>query len=595
MIFRTFFHPAALRGLLLVLALGGCALAAAGQDPNPPSIHSNCGAWPIRRQWNAAETQHYAQWMERLYDRKAGGTVDQRTAKLARLLTDPDMNLLLDPEFLGQGGNPQLPDGVIRTIHSMVDCAKFTAFVPAYYAYRRALPWMTTFVASGERGVDIRISKFNIPVGGASSFTSGSVGAFFTDAVGGFISGNYRVNLNGKNAALTDTLPVALNRQFLLPGCINYLDGHCLVLSKVTEYGELAFLNCSTTHSRDIFSYNGMNTVGGMTPRGSDPDNEWSGCFQGLRVLRYPIAETDKSGNVIRVRRRTDEEMREFGYSTEQYDLAKEMAKNQFIQEGEFKPQSLHDLIRLRMKTVDRITPAKFIEAYCCELLDAFAFREQFVQDAWQEVKRGGAIVFPEEQKVDNIFQAKGRWEDWSSPSSDVDRRNKYFYLADWMEYAIRMFGVKPAFVDLTGLEKYKIHSQADLAAAFITEKNRIFAEKSMAYTNSRGEKVKLTLADLEKRIYDLSFDPNHPPELRWGAPYGSAERATAVQTYTPVPCGERIPMEEAFRLEGFYRCIGQRETDTSYLRTMFTSGYPVRDKLDAQVGKWSYATQPLI
>ena len=594
MIFPTSLGRAALRGPLLAITLGCCALAAAAADPNPPSIHGG-GAWPIRRQWTPAETQHYAQWFERMYDRKAGGTVDQRTGKLARLLTDPDMNLLLDPEFLGQGGNPQLPDGVIRTCHSMIDCAKFTAFIPAYYAYRRALPWMTTSVASGERGVDIRISKFNVPVGGANSFTSGSVAAFFTDAVGGFISGNYRVNLNGRNAGQTDTVPVALNRQFLMPGCINYLDGHCLVLAKVTEYGELAFLNCSTTQSRDIFSYNGMNTVGGMTPRGSDPDDEWSGCFQGLRVLRYPIAETDKSGNVIRVRRRTNEEMKEFGFSTEQYDLAKEMAANQYIQEGEFKPQSLHDLIRLRMKSVDHIVPFKFVEAYCRELLDAYAFREQFVQDAWQEVKRNGPIVFPEEQKIDNIFQAKGRWEDWSSPSSDVDRRNKYFYLADWMEYAIRMFGVKPSFVDLTGLEKYKIHSQADLAAAFIAEKNRIFAQLSMEYTNSRGEKVKLTLADLEKRIYDLSFDPNHPPELRWGAPFGTAERATAAQTVTPVPCGERVPMEESFRLEGYYRCIGQRETETSYLRTMFTSGYPVRDKLDAQVGKWSYATQPLI
>jgi len=585
---------AAVCGLLLLLVFGCGALAAAEPDPNPPTLRGG-GAWPIRRQWTPAETRHYAQWCERLYDRKANGTVEQRTAKLAKLLTDPDMNLLLDPEFLGAGGNPQLPDGVIRTCHSMIDCAKFTAFIPAYYAYRRALPWMTTFVASGERGVDIRISKYNIPVGGANSFAGASAGDFFTEAVGGFISGNYRVNLNGKNAGQTDTVPVALNRSFLMPGCINYLDGHCLVLAKVTEYGELAFLNCSTTQSRDIFSYNGMNTVGGMTPRGSDPDNEWAGCFQGLRVLRYPVAETDASGNVLRVRRRTDEEMKEFGFSTEEYELAGQMAKNQYIQEGEFRPQSLHDLIRLRMKTVDRITPAKFIEAYCAELLDAFAFREQFVQDAWKEVRRNGPIVFPEEQKVDNIFQAKGRWEDWSSPSSDVDRRNKYFYLADWMEYAIRMFGVKPAFVDLTGLERYKIHSQADLAAAFIAEKNRIFAERSMEYTNSRGEKVRLTLADLEKRIYDLSFDPNHPPELRWGAPFGTAERATAVQTVTPVPCGERLPMEESYRLEGYYRCIGQRETDTSYLRTMFTSGYPVRDKLDAQVGKWSYATKPLL
>jgi hypothetical protein len=27
--------------------------------------------------------------------------------------------------------------------------------------------------------------------------------------------------------------------EFLLPGCVNYVDGHCLMLALVSEYGEL--------------------------------------------------------------------------------------------------------------------------------------------------------------------------------------------------------------------------------------------------------------------------------------------------------------------------------------------------------------------
>ncbi len=588
------FYTSLSPNILVFLFLLGVSVIAAAQDPNPPSIRGG-GAWPIRRQWTVPETQHYAKWVERIFDMKTKGTVEQRTAKLERVLTDPEMNLLLDPAFLGEGGNPQMSAGLIRTMNSYMDCGKFTAFMPAYYAYRRALPWMTTMVISGQRGVDVRISAFNTPAGGVNSFTSPSLSAFFNEAVGVFISGNYRVNLNDKNAGQSDTVPVALNRASLLPGCMNYLDGHCLMLAKVTEYGELYFLNCSTTNTRDIFTYNGMNAVGGITPRGSDPENEWMGCFQGLRVPRYPIAETDGRGNITKVRRRTDEEMREFGFSTEQYDVVREISQTQHIEEAGLKPQSLHDLIRLRMKTVDRVAPAKFIEPYCEELLAAFVEREKFVQDAWADVRRNGGVVYPEDQDEDNIFQARGRWETWSSPSSDVDRRNKYFYLADWMEYVIRMFGMKPSFVDLTGLEKYTIRSQADLAAALIAEKNRIFPIKSMVYTTSKGEKVTLTLADIEKRLYDLSFDPNHPPELRWGAPPESPERLGAPQTFTPLPDGTRMPMEEAFRLQAFYRSLCQRETTTSYLRGMFTSGYPVRDRLDAQVGKWSYFTDPLL
>lgn len=568
-------------GFLLCLL----AMSTFAADPNPPSIRSTSGAWPIRRQWTPAETQHYAKWVEQIYLMKTKGSVEQRTAKLERILTDPEMNLLLDPVFLGEGSNQQLATSVIRAMHSVMDCGKFTAFMPAYYAYRRALPWMTAVVTSG--GGDIRTSEFNIPVGSANSFAASSPGAFFSHAVGSFISGNYRVNLEGKNAHLSDTVPVAISREFLLPGCMNYIDGHCLMVARVSEYGELHFLNCSTTHTRDIFSYNGMNTVSGITPTSSDSDNPWKGCFQGLRVLRYPIAITDGNGRVKQVRRRTNEEMADFGFSTEQFDIVREIRQNQCIDMGQLQVESFHDFIRLRMKTVDSVSPLAFMESYADELLEAYASREQFVQDAWRDVRAHGPIVYPEERRDENIFQAFGRWETWSSPSSDVDRRNKYFYLADWLEYVIRLYGVIPEFVDLTGLEKYGIHSQSDLAEAMIAEKNRIFAARSMEYANSKGQKVLLTLTDIEERLYDLSFDPNHPPELRWGAPEGSEERASAPQRMTPVPNGEKIAMDDAYRWQRFYRCLGARETDMSCLRDMFVTGFPVRDKLDAQLTKW--------
>lgn len=563
------------------------------EDPNPPSIRGG-GAWPIRRQWTPAETRHYAKWIENIYDKKTKGTVEQRTAKLERILTDPEMNLLLNKEFLGEGSNPQMPLALIRQMHHYMDCAKFTAFMPAYYAYRRALPWITATVYSGQRGVDVRVSTYNIPNPGVNSVTSPSLSDFFHNAVGHFISGNYRVNLYQPNAIYSDTVPVAIHRDFLMPGCPNYLDGHCLLLAKVTEYGELYFLNCSTTKTRDVFTYNGMNAVGGITPRGSDPNDEWMGCYQGLRVWRYPIAETDGQGNVIRVRRRTNEEMREFGFSTEQYEVVRELYAGHKLEEAGFQPQSFHDLVRLRMKTVDRVCPAKFIVDYCNEILTAYQERVWFVRDAWEDVRRNGPIIYPEDRDNENIFQALGRWETWSSPSSDVDRRNKYFYLADWMEYVIRMFGINPAFVDLTGLEVYCIQSQADLAVALIAEKKRHFKEKYLEYENSKGKKIRLTLADIEERLYDLSFDPNHPPELRWGAPLGSEERASAPQTYTPLPDKTRVPMEEAYHLQFFYRTLLQRETTSSLLRGMYTTGFPIRDKLDAQVGKWSYATEIL-
>jgi len=380
---------------------------------------------------------------------------------------------------------------------------------------------------------------------------------------------------------------VAINREHLLPGAVNYLDGHSLILSQVDQYGELRFINASTTVTRDIFTYNGMNTVSGITPRGSDPTNEWGGCIQGMRIFRYPIAITNANGVVTSVRRRTNEEMKEFGFSTEQYDLIREISETQQIAEGNMRAQSFHDLIRLRMRSVDRINPLEFMEQYADEILTVYELREDFVQDAWRNVKSNGPITYPEGRENENIFQAFGRWETWSSPSSDVDRRNKYFYLIEWVDYAVRCYGMNPDFVDLRGLEKYTITDQASLLKALMAEKNRLFEERYMYYTKSTGDRVRLTLSDIEDRIYDLSFDPNHPPEIRWGAPIGSEERASAPNRPTPVPGGQMVAMEDAFRWQAYYRSLGQRETDTSHLRNMFTEGFPLRSRFDEQLSFW--------
>jgi len=327
-----------------------------------------------------------------------------------------------------------------------------------------------------------------------------------------------------------------------------------------------------------------------MTP--GEP-NPLKGCFQGLRVFRYPIAETDSHGNVTKVRRRTDQEMEEFGASIEEYEKVTQVTTEHVIVEDNLRLQSLHEFIRYRMKSVEKIVPMEFMHEYVNELRDMYQMRDMFVQDAWKNVKANGLIMYPEELEDDNIFQSVGRWEDWSSPSSDVDRRNKYFYLADWMDNAIRWYESAPHLVDLKGFESYNIKCKEDFAEAIVAEKKKVFAENFIEYTNTVGEKVKLSLADIEARIYDMSFDPNHAPEIRWGAKPGTPEYATAKINPTPVPKGGMVPFEIAFAKQAYYRTVCQRETERSYLRNMFTAGYPVRVKFDQQLDKWLYGRYP--
>ncbi len=576
--------------LLLIACVLGLTPAFAG-DPNPASIHSDQGAWPLYRQWNRAEFEHYSKWIAHIYDTKANGTHEQRAAKIKRVLTGEDINLLLDPAFVGTPSNPQIELETIGPLHSVLDCGKLTIALAAYYSYRRGLPFMTSTIRSGDGG-DIRRSGFNVPTGSISSFSYSDKHQFFVDSVTKFCTGNYRVAPNGQNAGLSDTVPIALTQDSMLPGTMYYLDGHVMILADIGEYGEVHFLDSTTAASRDIYTHNSLNAVVGLTPKQTRGSDEFAGCYRGFRVYRFPIAETDKSGRVLSVRRRTDEEMKEFGFSLEQYEKVEQLASLGHIKEGPYELANLHELLRYRLRTKTTVDPYELIEDYADELVAMFEQRERFVQAAWQEVKSNGAIPFPEGSHTENVYRSESRWGSWSSAWQDVDARSKYFALQEWIDSTIRWFDRDANSVILSRWNRQGLWGRSDLALVITFEKNKIFNEKFMHYTNSAGESVKLTLAELEDRLYDLSFDPNHPPELRWGARPGSPEASGAPEMPTPVYIGKNdtpqlVVMADAFAREAYYRSLTRRETDPSYLRDMFTTGFPTRKMFDDHIAMW--------
>lgn len=580
---RTLFQSSC---ILMAVFWGFCAMTYA-EDPNPASLHSNRGAWPLYRQWNAAEIRHFSEWIENIYHVKTTGTLEQRMAKIEAVLTDPGTNLLLDPEFAGEPCNPQLDRVTMQAMHSILDCGKLTISLGSYYAYRRGLPFMTSYVRSGD-GADIRTAAYNIPGGCASSFHYPSAHAFITDAICGFCTGNYRVEPDCERAELSDTVPVAIDPRYLMPGCLYYMDGHVLILGHVDEYGELYFLDSTTAPSRDIYTHNGFNAVTGITPKGAVADRAFGGCYRGFRMFRFPIAETDSDGLVTTVRRMTDDEMRQLGYSLEQYERLQELGDRGQIQERGLKLTSFHDFVRVRLRTANQIDPVKVLQASAERLRNSLLAREAHVQAAWNEVQANGPIEFPEGNRVRNVFNARGRWGDWSSATPDVDLRLAFAHTMNWIRSAAALFEADPEYVSLDSLSRKAVWTRTDLARVLVDEKNSIFRTTTFEYVNSAGESVTLSLADVEARLFSLSFDPNHPPELRWGAQPGSAEAATAPESPTPLPNGKMIAMAEAYQLEAYYRTLSHRDSDESYLAGMFTTGYPKPDPVDAELAAWA-------
>ncbi len=573
-------HRLCTAAVAVLMGLSLCGLVRA-EDVNPASIHSKGGAWPLHRQWNAAETRLFARWIGRIYEKKTSGTTEQRLAKLERVLTDPEMNLLLDPAFAGDPSNPQVDMDSIRAMHGIVDCQKLVISLTAYYSCRRGLPFMISHVRAVDGG-DLRTADSTIPVGGSSCFDYDSPHEFFVDCVKGVCTGNMRVEPFGKNAEQSDSCPVAIDREHLLPGCVYYLDGHVLVLAHVDAHGEPRFLDATVAVSRDLYTFNGMNAVSGLTPKHSESaGKEYAGCFRGFRVLRYPIAETDKSGEVKRVRRRTDEEMKEFGWSTEQYDKFEELVKQGGITDNGLSFDSMHQFIRYRLSTPAPIKVADLIRTYAKEAGDLLAAREQAVQRAWSDVQKNGPIPFPEGADMQNIYRAGGRWGEHATALTDAEFRAHYFDFCEALDRTLSWYDTKEDYVDLEGLRKDAIWNHSDLAFAAVIEKNRIFDETKLEYTASSGEKRTLSLGDIERRLYDMSFDPNHPPELRWGAKPGTDEAGSAPMTVTALRAGKPLPMEDAYKYEAYYRSLTRRETEETPLRGAATTGFYIRETID--------------
>lgn len=571
---KTFVHAG-----LLCLTLLGAQVAAWGADPNPASIRGEGGAWPLYRQWTPAEVDHFGKWIARIYDVKLDGSRDQQLAKLEAVLTDPGMNLLLDPAFLGSPSNPQLDAATMRKVHPVLDCGKLTIVLGAYYAYRRGLPWMATRVRAAD-GSDVRTSPHNIPVGDTSCRAYNSPYAFITDAVYGFNTGNYRVEPHRETSELSCTVPVAIDKRYLKPGALFYLDGHVLILAKVDAYGGMAFLDSTVSPTRDIYTHNRLNAVTGLTPLQAEGD-PYEGCFRGFKVFRWPVAETDSDGNVIRVRRKTDAEMAKFGYSTEQFAKLRELMDNGHITDGNLQFDNFHAFVRSRMRTAAQIDPSALIAQYSEQLLELVKKREELVQAGWEHVQASGPVAFPTGNRNANIFTAQGAWGDYASALLDARIRAEYFEMIANLENAVNWRHYEPGYVKLDPKYGKAILGRGDLAILLTMEKERAFRKATFSYRNSQGQPVQLSLRDLEQRLYDISFDPNHPPELRWGARVGTTEAKTIKGFDTPLPGGKKVPLNEAYAKQGYYRTFTYRDVEESYLADMMTKGYPVLTKFN--------------
>ena len=162
------------------------------------------------------------------------------------------------------------------------------------------------------------------------------------------------------------------------------------------------------------------------------------------------------------------------------------------------------------------------------------------------------------------------------------EQTNKYNYITTRLEDMLVNFNPSSEVYDFLGF-----NSSNELADSVLKRKRELFADKKITYKKSDGSEVILTIADIENRLFDLSFDPNHPPELRWGAPKNSGERQNMKLFSTPLRTGESLEALNAYELEKGLRYYPMRQNTSTSLNPEVNPKEPPFKLFDEVIGKY--------
>jgi hypothetical protein len=192
-----------------------------------------------------------------------------------------------------------------------------------------------------------------------------------------------------------------------------------------------------------------------------------------------------------------------------------------YLDKGGNRHNNEHDWVRMQLKLantrlniLDEFNDN--LDALCLDIKD----RRVSVREA-TENKQMHTKAHPT-SLPGNIYGTSGAWEAFSTPSRDArlksfvrEIRQSVLKHSQWLEQ-------RPELIE------YRVsHSLAQVYSGSLSGKNlkgdmqKILdywkRKCATSYTDSNGSKTNINMKTVLARIYKLSFDPYHCPELRWG------------------------------------------------------------------------------
>lgn len=422
---------------------------------------------PIAESWPIADrwSPRVEEDYARFVSRLGQAVRDRRCGRVDRCLRDPSINTLHDP----------VTDARIRLD---VDCADLPYVLRGYFAFKRRLPYGFVSAVRGTYSPHARYVLGVRPTAWRAWRQYETPRAAIGAAVDTAWTIMYRTPPETERS---DYYPVEIRRGALRPGSIYYdPNGHVLVVSEVRDDGQVYLID---GHPDGSLTWKRFGAAFALGTR------RLGGGFKNHRPLRV-----DAQGALEWV---PNAELTD-------RDDAVQWDRTQWTIDG--RAVSYPEWVRARLArpgaTIDPVVDFREqVQAACRDVADRVVAVDLALAAGIHRQRHPGALPW-------NIYGTTGEWETWSTPSRDARLKTVVQELSSVIDALPQGSALRAAF-----------------RAVWLEETAR--PSCAFQYTNSAGAAVRLSFSDVLDRLFDLSFDPYHCPELRWGAREGSAERAS--------------------------------------------------------------------
>ncbi|MEK2644743.1 hypothetical protein [Bdellovibrio sp. BCCA] len=397
------------------------------------------------------------------------------------------------------------------SLRLFADCADLPYFLRAYFAWKNGLPLsVQSDVSPRQSGdnPDVRYTKYGNYVTGRYSviptrFSSPNAIEILNKTVVDMVwSASFRLIGEEDTGYFTDFYPVKLSREGIRPGTVIYdPNGHVAIIYKVTDDGRIFYID---SHPDNTL------TSGMYTPKFTRSFPQQGAGFKNFRPLALVGANRNVAGEYIGGRIVGARNSALPNYSLEQFygnrpDPSGDWQKGQFIYRGAAFPY--YEYLRIMMASGDlKIDPLRDMQQNLADICTSLKDRVVAVSLG----NKAGIDKKPHPERLpQNIYGTDGEWEAYASPARDARLKVSYMDLLSQARILIQRHRTGDPSI---------VYSGANLAADMLAVYDRETRGCQFTYTNSSGGAVTLNSEDARQRLFDLSFDPYHCVELRWGA-----------------------------------------------------------------------------